>query len=96
MTGAKLLFISGEILRFAWNVRLLLPLCNRVRYAGARGRLTVRADSGFYAHDVAVCRKMDVRYSITIRQHKSLRSGAACQRFDKPRATLYSWEIHIH
>ena len=47
----------------------------RVRYAGARGRLTVRADSGFYAHAiVAVCRKMDVRYSITIRQHKSLRN----------------------
>ncbi len=46
----------------------------RVRYAGARGRLTVRADSGFYAHAiVAVCRKMDVRYSITIRQHKNLR-----------------------
>ena len=39
----------------------------RVRYAGASGRLTVRADSGFYAHAiVAVCRKMDVRFSITI------------------------------
>ena len=47
----------------------------RVRYAGARGQLTVRADSGFYTHAiVAVCRKMDVRYSITIRQHKSLRN----------------------
>ena len=47
----------------------------RVRYAGARGQLTVRADSGFYTHDVvAVCRAMDVRYSITIRQHKSLRN----------------------
>ncbi len=46
----------------------------RVRYAGAKGQLTVRADSGFYAHAiVAVCRKMDVRYSITIRQHKNLR-----------------------
>ena len=45
----------------------------RVRYAGARGQLTVRADSGFYAHSVvSVCRKMDVRFSITIRQHKSL------------------------
>ena len=44
----------------------------RVRYAGARGQLTVRADSGFYAHAlVAVCREMDVRFSITIRQHKS-------------------------
>ena len=47
----------------------------RVRYAGARGQLTVRADSGFYTHAiVAVCRKMDVRFSITIRQHKSLRN----------------------
>ena len=47
----------------------------RVRYGGARGQLTVRADRGCYAHAlVAVCRKMDVRYSITIRQHKSLRN----------------------
>ena len=47
----------------------------RVRYAGARGQLTVRADSGFYTHAiVAACRWMDVRYSITIRQSASLRS----------------------
>ena len=47
----------------------------RVRYAGANGRLTLRADSGFYTHGVvSVCRKMDVRFSITIRQHKSLRN----------------------
>ena len=47
----------------------------RVRYAGARGQLTVRADSGFYAHAlVAVCREMDVRFSITIRQHVRLRN----------------------
>ena len=47
----------------------------RVRYAGGTGQLTVRADSGLYTHAiVAVCRKMDVRYSITIRQHKSLRN----------------------
>ena len=46
----------------------------RVRYGGASGQLTVRADSGFYAHAlVAVCRKMGVRFSITIRQHKGLR-----------------------
>ena len=45
----------------------------RVRYAGARGQLTARADSGFYAHSVvSVCRKKDVRFSITLRQHKSL------------------------
>ena len=42
----------------------------RVRHAGATGQLTVRADSGFYTHAlVAVCREMDVRFSITIRQH---------------------------
>ena len=47
----------------------------RVRYAGARGQPTVRADSGFYARAlVAACREMDVRFSITIRQHKSLRN----------------------
>ena len=47
----------------------------RVRYGGARGQLTVRADSGFYTHAiVAVCRKMDVRYSITVRQHARLRN----------------------
>ncbi len=46
----------------------------RVRYGGASGQLTVRTDSGFYAHAlVAVCRKMGVRFSITIRQHKGLR-----------------------
>ena len=47
----------------------------RVRYAGAHGQLTVRADSGFYAHGVvAVCRRMDVHFSITIRQRASLRN----------------------
>ena len=47
----------------------------RVRYVGARGQLTVRADSGFYAHAlVAVCREMDVRFSITVRQHARLRN----------------------
>ena len=48
---------------------------SRVRHAGATGQLTVRADSGFYTHDiVAVCRKAKVRFSITARQHQSLRS----------------------
>ena len=33
----------------------------RVRYGGASGQLTVRADSGFYTHSVvSVCRRMDV------------------------------------
>ena len=52
---------------------LLRETVGRVRRAGARGQLTVRADSGFYTHAlVAVCRRMDARFSITIRQHKSL------------------------
>ncbi len=47
---------------------------SRVRYAGATGQLTVRADSGFYTHAIVVlCRKMKVRFSITIRQHQSVR-----------------------
>ena len=47
---------------------------SRVRYAGAKGQLTVRADSGFYTHAVGqVCRKMKVRFSITVRLHSSLR-----------------------
>ena len=45
---------------------------SRVRYGGASGQLTMRADSGFYTHAVvSACRKMDVRYSITIRQSAS-------------------------
>ena len=48
---------------------------SRVLYAGGGGQLTMRADSGFYTHAVVtVCRRMDVRFSITIRQHKSLRN----------------------
>ena len=46
----------------------------RVRYGGATAQLTVRADSGFYGHTVvSACREMDVRFSITVRQHASLR-----------------------
>ena len=34
----------------------------------------MRADSGFYTHAlVAVCRRMDVRFSIAIRQRARLR-----------------------
>ena len=48
---------------------------SRVRYAGATRQLTVRADSGFYTHPiVAACRKMKVRYSITVRQQPSVRN----------------------
>ena len=55
--------------------RFLRETVGRVRYAGATGRLTVRADSGFYTHAVvAACRKMKVRFSITVRQRRSLRN----------------------
>lgn len=53
----------------------LAETVSRVRHAGASGQLTVRADSGFYSHSVvATCRRLKVRYSITIRQHKSVRA----------------------
>ena len=53
----------------------LAETIGRVRYAGATGQLTMRADSGFYAHAVvAVCRRMGVRFSITVRMHKGLRA----------------------
>lgn len=52
----------------------LAETVSRVRYAGATGQLTMRADSGFYAHTVvAMCRKLRVRYSVTVRQHRGLR-----------------------
>jgi Transposase DDE domain group 1 len=55
-------------------VHFLTETIGRVRNAGASGQMTVRADSGFYAHAVvAVCRKTDVRFSITIRQSPTTR-----------------------
>ena len=53
---------------------LLRETVSRVRHAGVKGQLTVRADSGFYTHAVvAICRKTKVRFSITVRQRASLR-----------------------
>ena len=47
----------------------------RVRHAGASGPLTMRADSGFYTHAiVGACRDKSVRFSITVRQHQSVRN----------------------
>ena len=52
----------------------------RVRYGGARGQLTVRADSGFYAHTVvAACREMDVRL---LYHHPPARQPAGPDRGD--------------
>ena len=48
----------------------------RVRYAGANGRLTLRADSGFYTHGVvSVCRKMGSR---PVKWCKSASSCCCC------------------
>ena len=56
------------------TAHFLRETVGRVRYGGARGQLTVRAGSGFYTHSVvSVCRKMNVCFSITIRQRASLR-----------------------
>ena len=70
-TGARgyhpLLAVAGA--------HFLRETVGRVSYCGARGQLTVRADSGFYTHAVvAVCRRMDVRFSIAIRQRACLRN----------------------
>ena len=61
----------------AWCAdHFLRETVGRVRYAGATGPLTVQADSSFYTHAiVAACRKMDVRYSITVRQHAGLQQA---------------------
>ncbi len=47
---------------------------SRVRAAGTTGRITMRADSGFYGYEVVkACRDLDVRFSITAQQHAGMR-----------------------
>jgi len=44
----------------------------RVRQAGARGPVTLRADSGFYSKKVLLaCRRAGVRFSVTVRQDQA-------------------------
>ena len=60
---------EGRAITARGAAHFLRETVGRVRYCGARGQLTVRADSGFYSHAVvAVCRRLDVRFSIAIRQ----------------------------
>ena len=48
---------------------------SRVRHAGATGRLTPRADSGFYVGKViSACRRYGVRYSVTARANAAIRT----------------------
>jgi len=64
---------EGRAHTVAGAAHFLRETIGRVRYAGGTGELTVRADSGFYAHAVvAVCRAMKVRFSITVRQQRSV------------------------
>jgi hypothetical protein len=54
----------------------LTETISRVRNAGSTGQLTVRADSAFYSKTVlATASKFDVRFSITARQDKRVRSA---------------------
>jgi len=50
----------------------------RVRDAGAAGPIVVRGDSAFWSRAVlAACRDHDTRFSVTIRQHKALKTAIA-------------------
>lgn len=50
----------------------------RVRAAGANGPMVLRADSGFYSHQVVdACRKADVAFSITTKMYKGLQLRVA-------------------
>jgi hypothetical protein len=56
----------------------LIETFNRLRAADATGPVTLRCDSGFYSRNVVdACRQADVRFSITVRMHKSLRNTIA-------------------
>jgi Transposase DDE domain group 1 len=53
--------------------RFVNELAGRVRRAGASGPLTLRADSGFWSAKVlAACRRHRIRFSITVRQTKTV------------------------
>src|SRR3954462_903690 len=56
----------------------LTETVSRVRSAGATGQLTVRADSAFYSQAVLLtARKFDVRFSVTVRHNRAIRTAIA-------------------
>ena len=58
--------------------RFIAQTVQRVREAGARGEITLGADSGFCSHKVVrPCHRRDVRFSITIPLHKRLHQTIA-------------------
>lgn len=62
----------------------------RLRAAGATGQIVLRADSGFYLHDVvAACRRADVRFSIAARMIGNLRATIAALPEDQWRPIDY-------
>jgi Transposase DDE domain group 1 len=60
------------------TARFVDELAARVRRAGATGELTMRMDSGFWsAKTIKTCRRHRIRYSITVRQTKPIRTAIA-------------------
>jgi hypothetical protein len=58
--------------------RFVNELAGRVRRAGAGGPLTLRADSGFWSAKVlAACRRHDIRFSVTVRQTRTVAAAIA-------------------
>jgi Transposase DDE domain group 1 len=58
--------------------RFVKELAGRIRRAGASGPLTLRADSGFWSAKVlAACRRHGIRFSVTVRQTKTVAAAIA-------------------
>jgi Transposase DDE domain group 1 len=58
--------------------RFVNETAGRIRRAGAAGPLTLRADSGFWSAKVlAACRRHGIRFSITVRQSKTVAAAIA-------------------
>jgi hypothetical protein len=58
--------------------RFVNELAGRVRRAGATGELALRADAGFWsAKVIAACRRHGIRFSITVRQTKTVAAAIA-------------------
>jgi hypothetical protein len=58
------------------TARFVEELAAQVRRAGASGELTLRADSGFWsAKTIRAYRRHQIRYSITVRQTKPIRTA---------------------
>jgi hypothetical protein len=56
--------------------RFVNELVARLRRAGARGPLTMRADSAFHSNKVIkTCRRLKVAFSITVNQNKAVRAA---------------------